>query len=159
MSIPLGDRYTSFSDPRSMNSPNKLRSSYQQPCSCAQFLSFTNWTGLQAVVPARASISLRTRCATVDALSRISLSPFWRHSSSCDSRSELSPFIESFGLTMQRYELFSKPPNFSQLFQFVDNMRPFIRVYCTKCLTTEFCGSAVFVKVSLLLLTHLKSVY
>ena len=38
------DKYTSFSDPRSKKSPNWLRSSYQQPCSCAHFLSLTSWT-------------------------------------------------------------------------------------------------------------------
>ena len=54
--------------------------------------SLTNWTDLQVVVPARASISSRTRCATADALSRMPLSVSFRHSPSCDNRSELYPF-------------------------------------------------------------------
>ena len=55
--------------------------------------SLNNWTDLQAVVPARASISSRTRCATADASSSMPYLPASRHSPSCGIRSELSPFI------------------------------------------------------------------
>ena len=50
--------------------------------------SLNNWTDLQAVVPARASISSRTRCATADALSSMPPSVSFRHSPSCGNRSE-----------------------------------------------------------------------
>ena len=53
----------------------------------AHFLSLTSWTDLQAVVPARASISSRTRCAKEDALSNKPYSSSFRHSPSCDNRS------------------------------------------------------------------------
>ncbi len=96
ISLPLVDKYVSFSDPRSKKSPNRSRSSNQQPCSCAHFLSLTSWTDLQAVVPARASISSRTRCATADALSNKPYSPTFLHSPSCGIRSELSPSITVF---------------------------------------------------------------
>ena len=62
----------------------------------APFLVTTNntsWTDLQDVVPARASISLRTPCATADALASRLLSPSFRHSPFCDSRSTLSPLL------------------------------------------------------------------
>ena len=49
---------------------------------------------MQAVVPARASISSRTLCAKADALSNMPYLPSSRHSLSCGNRSILSPFIE-----------------------------------------------------------------
>ena len=51
---------------------------------------------IQAVVPARVSISSRTRCEKADALSSIPYSSSFRHSPSCGNRSELSPFITIF---------------------------------------------------------------
>ena len=72
------------------------------PFSSAHLRSLTSWTDLQVVVPARASISSRTLCAKADALSNMPYLPSSRHSPSCGNRSILSPFIESFGLTMQR---------------------------------------------------------
>ena len=57
--------------------------------------SLNIWTDLQAVVPARASISSRPRCATADAFSRMPDLPTYRHSLSCGIRSEIFQLIQT----------------------------------------------------------------
>ena len=113
ISVPCADKYTSFSEPRSKKSPNRLQLSNQQPCSKAHCLSLTSWTDLQVVVPARVSISLRTPYAKADALSSMPPLPISRHSPSCDNRLVLSPlFILSTYSWLQIYSKNLKFPSF-----------------------------------------------
>jgi len=81
----MGVSYTVFNE--ILNGKRPVTTEYALLLEAALGTSASIWIGLQAVVPARASISSRTRCATADALSSMQPSVSFRHSSSCGNHS------------------------------------------------------------------------